>query len=443
MRTVAFALAALFSVDASEASRAAEYQPLDVLATSVSVYNTAGASAASIEGVLSSGGPTLEAGGVAGRLVVSNPDIFACNGVASSSNTLLQTVFMAPNGVRPIALIERSSPELADTEQCTFEEKVRAVQAAGAVAAVVFDYKDEGPLVMSYPHPDEVQIPAVFISHAAGVALVEAMSTAPTVHPITVLSAGFNNGQQAAVAAADAAAWYSLNVEFLSISTGYTFLFLLLIPVGIYNMMVALRRRRKVEAIYSKIYDDDELKGKLLAHLLPGSSAALASMTLLPLPLPLHKANQQNARCLRVHAFLVLVFLCFVYQVMLESMIYDAGDPSAVGRQGETRDEAVASGYAMVINAVVMALAILGIRILVCCACQCASSVCNRNGRRSEYPGAASTAAVDPKGKTKTKAKAKTTRAGGVTYVELPSGSTPVVHAGVPVELSIQEDNQV
>jgi len=251
MRTVSFALAALFSV---EASRAADYQPLDVLATSVSVYNTGGGSAASIEGVLSSGGPTLEAGGVAGRLVVSNPDIFACNGVASSSNTLLQTVFMAPNGVRPIALIERSSPELAETEQCTFEEKVRAVQAAGAVAAVVFDYKDEGPLVMSYPHPDEVQIPAVFISHAAGVALVEAMSTSPTVHPITVLSAGFNNGQQAAAAAADAAAsasaWYSLNVEFLSISTGYTFLFLLLIPVGIYNMIVALRRRRKVEAIY-------------------------------------------------------------------------------------------------------------------------------------------------------------------------------------------------
>jgi len=161
-------------------------------------------------------------------------------------------------------------------------------------------------------------------------------------------------------------------------------------------------------------------------------------MTLLPLPLPLHKANQQNARCLRVHAFLVLVFLCFVYQVMLESMLYDAGDPSAVGRQNETRDEAVASGYAMVINAVVMALAILGIRILVCCACQCASSVCNRNSRRSEYPGAASTAA-----NAKAKAKTKTTRAGGVTYVELPSGSTPVVHAGVPVELSIQEDNQV
>ena len=278
-----------------------------------------------------------------------------------------------------------------------------------------------------------------------------------------------------------------------------------------------------------QIYEDDELKGKLLAHLLPGSSADLASMTLLPLPLPLHKATQQNARCLRVHAFLVLVFLCFVYQVMIESMLYDTGSPSAVGRQDETRDEAVASGYAMVINAVVMALAILGklgsavtvhvfmltegyrlgwviegcgwrlvgrvwvslisllstivkgrivvacevrtfpdfssrpsprrspalpptplspspigLRILLCCACQCASSFCKvRGGRRSEYPGAASTAAVATKGKNKTKAIAKTTTARGITYVELPGGTTPVVHAGVPVELSIQVDNQV
>jgi len=423
---------------------AVDASTLDSLATTVTLYNTGGGSAALIEGVLSAGGPALEEGGVVGRLVVSNPDLFACNGVASSSTTLLHSVFMAPNGVRPIALIERSSPELADTEQCTFEEKVRAVQAAGAAAAIIFDYKEEGPLVMSYPHPDEVEIPAVFVSHATGVSLVESLAKSPSVHPITVLTAGFNNGAVSSAAAAEAAAWYSLNAEFLSFSTGYTFLFMLLIPVCVYNMVVAMRRRRKVEAIYSKIYANDELKGALLTHLLPGPSADARNMNLLPLPLPLHQAGRQNVRCLRLHAFLVLVFLCFVYEVMVESMLFDAGSPSAMGQQDETRDEAVASGYAMVVNAVVMALAILGLRILICCACACTSSVCKF------FCGSRRAASAASGGSNSTLKNPAAFTSSDTYYVELPGASgtstntststlNPIVHAGVPVELSIQE----
>lgn len=428
------------------------------LASTITVYNTGGNSAALIEGVLSAGGPALEDGGIVGRLVVSNPDLFACNGVASSSTTVLHSVFMAPNGVRPIALIERSSPELADTEQCTFEEKVRAVQSAGAVAAIIFDYKDEGPLIMSYPHPDEVEIPAVFVSHATGVSLVESLAKSPSVHPITVLTAGFTNG----AAAAEAAAWYSLNAEFLSFSTGYTVLFMLLIPVCIYNMVIAIRRRRKVETIYSKIYANDELKQALLTHLLPGSSADVRNMDLLPLPLPLNQAGRQNTRCLRLHAFLVLVFLCFVYQVIVESMLFDAGSSSAMGRQDETRDEAVASGYAMVINAVVMALAILGLRILICCVCASASSLAKFfcGSRRATSASSATDGISDdnllrtakPKRTMHTNAKSllgslpESSSVSSVPYVELPgapgtstSTRNSIVHAGVPVELSIQE----
>ena len=39
---------------------------------------------------------------------------------------------------------------------------------------------------MSYPHPEEVEIPAIFVSHVTGMALVESLAANPTVKPITV-----------------------------------------------------------------------------------------------------------------------------------------------------------------------------------------------------------------------------------------------------------------
>ena len=85
----------------------------------------------------------------------------------------VETLRMAGSGLRPIVLLERSDP--ADPNACTFADKVLAVQSAGAAAAVVFDYMDEGPVAMTYASPADVVIPAVFIGHGAGELLLASL----------------------------------------------------------------------------------------------------------------------------------------------------------------------------------------------------------------------------------------------------------------------------
>mmetsp|Transcript_11849 Transcript_11849/g.20906 ORF Transcript_11849/g.20906 Transcript_11849/m.20906 type:complete len:119 (-) Transcript_11849:279-635(-) len=116
----------------------------------------------------------------------------------------------------------------------------------------------------------------------------------------------------------------------------------------------------------------------------------------------------------------------------------------------------------MVINAFVMALALLGLRILLCCVCACASSMC-KAARGSRNTNQA--APANPKLGKPTRIFTNSTRIftnmkqgiasadDGAVYVQLPgeaststststngtSTSNPIVHAGVPVQLSVQE----
>jgi hypothetical protein len=349
------------------------------LASKVTVYDTEGQPAASISGVLSKDGPDIGAMGMVGKMVVSDPDLFACNGQLSTVSTLMRGLFMASEGVRPVALIERSSPDLAESEQCTFEDKVRAVQSAGAAAAIIFDYKREEAVVMSYPHPEGIDIPAVFISNEAGQALVDAIErTGSSVQPIVHIMSGpqSNGGLKESVTA-----WAYINTiqfEYLSFTTGYTLLALCIIPVGLVNMLKALRRRRKVEAVYSFLFHNDQLKTKLM-ELYPNTNELPASIpNIFPLPLPLGAGKVTP--CMRAHRFLVLVLICFLWQVVCQSMWFDQ-NPTIAAQ--ETRGDAMSMGYGLVVQSVVMACAIIVLRTLLGCVCGCCSVLCCRRVRSS------------------------------------------------------------
>jgi hypothetical protein len=72
--------------------------------------------------------------------------------------------------MRPIVLMERSDAN--SPGGCTFEEKIEAVQSAGAVAAVIFDSVQEGPVSMVFENADHLTIPSAFISYEAGLDLM-------------------------------------------------------------------------------------------------------------------------------------------------------------------------------------------------------------------------------------------------------------------------------
>lgn len=65
-----------------------------------------------------------------------------------------------------IALISRSQR----VKNCTFDVKVANAEAAGAVAAIVFDDVLEALIIMSKPkdHRGEPGIPSVFVSQRSG-----------------------------------------------------------------------------------------------------------------------------------------------------------------------------------------------------------------------------------------------------------------------------------
>lgn len=66
---------------------------------------------------------------------------------------------------------------LVERGECSFVEKVTRAQDAGALAVIVYDNVNEGELITMGAGPDEdatkIHIPAVFISHRAGVDLVD------------------------------------------------------------------------------------------------------------------------------------------------------------------------------------------------------------------------------------------------------------------------------
>ena len=82
-----------------------------------------------------------------------------------------------------IALIKRSGP---NATQCTFVEKVQNAQLAGYAAVIVFDYEDEGLVIMG-GSSNGVGIPSVFVTQASGQLLMSAQGNAL----VAITSSGF------------------------------------------------------------------------------------------------------------------------------------------------------------------------------------------------------------------------------------------------------------
>lgn len=99
-------------------------------------------------------GPTLPSNGLEGRLLEAKPSIYACSSIWSNLTTGIDN---------PIILVSRS-PDGG----CTFEEKVRVVEAAGGVGAVIYDYENEGLLTMGPDGGSSPSIPSIFVSKASG-----------------------------------------------------------------------------------------------------------------------------------------------------------------------------------------------------------------------------------------------------------------------------------
>lgn len=247
-------------------------------------------------------------------------------------------------------LLERSSPD-NDYNVCSFEDKVTIVQQAGAAAAVVFDYQSEGPITMVYGHPEGVDIPAVFISHEAGMALLDAMVDQHA-KPLTLLAPPPSSPGPGQTAAA--------RFELVSFTTGYLLLLLCALPVALHNAIALLKRRRALEAILRVVSFDPELKATLEAR------EELAEH--LPLPMPadnpagIHPTQGRQGRCLRLHRFLGLALTVYVAQMML---LWAFAPPP--GQQQEQEEEmgntspgaAALFGVNEVINALLTAACLL------------------------------------------------------------------------------------
>jgi hypothetical protein len=61
-------------------------------------------------------------------------------------------------------------------QRCSFEDKVANAQAAGAAAAIIFDYVDEGLLRMKSSGSKTITIPSVFVSLDTGTRIMEMMA---------------------------------------------------------------------------------------------------------------------------------------------------------------------------------------------------------------------------------------------------------------------------
>lgn len=257
----------------------------------------------------------------------------------------------APSGERPIVLLERSSPS-SDLTVCSFEEKV-------TMAAVIFDYQNEGPIKMLYEHPDGVTVPAVFISHSAGEALLHAM-VEQNARPLTVLS------PPPPPAPGSAAARF----ELVSFTTGYALLLLCTLPVALYNAMALLKRRRALESLLRVVTADPQLKAKLEAH------EDLAEH--LPFPQPtqhpgFHPGSQ--GRCFRVHRFLGLALSIYVAQMMLLWAL----EPPNVVAEGDTT---VSAAALFGVNEVLSALSVAAFLVLLHrCVMACARFFCGGGDR--------------------------------------------------------------
>lgn len=111
-------------------------------------------------------GPVVDGEGIEAMLKLSSPED-AC------------TPFEFTDFETPwIALISRVSQ--VHPNNCTFDTKVLNAEAAGAVAAIVYDYTYETLIIMSKPHGmPEPNIPSIFVSQRAGMLMRSLLSVEP------------------------------------------------------------------------------------------------------------------------------------------------------------------------------------------------------------------------------------------------------------------------
>eukprot|EP00891_Asterochloris_glomerata_P002536 jgi/Astpho2/2536/Aster-x0539 len=100
------------------------------------------------------------------------------------------TAMRTPEGLQDCAWI----PMIVRSERlhtnCTFDDKVRHAEQAGAMAAIIYDDQYEALIIMSKPlgHPDP-GIPAVFVTQKTGIIVKRLMTEGVTVVRITLTAA--------------------------------------------------------------------------------------------------------------------------------------------------------------------------------------------------------------------------------------------------------------
>lgn len=319
------------------------------LSTRLTIFDTTGTAYLMTKGLLGVPGPLLDSAGVVGRLVVADADLFACDTEITTFVMRLETMMMAADGVRPIVIIERSPP---GPEQCTFEDKVMAVQNAGAVGAIIFDYVEEGPVFMGYEH-DAINIPAIFVSKTSGEALLSVVSNGA--EPIALLAAEVPPSQGFASL---------LQFEFVSFSTGYLLLLLIALPVSVITMASVVRRQRKLEHVYA-VLSENKQATETLANILPAD---------LELPKSRHEVPWSSCTCTLI--FTVLVFAFYLFQ-MLFSLCH-LSHINSDANQSATFSDALSYGSRMFFISVLMAAGTLILRACLCAIWSCIATYAER-----------------------------------------------------------------
>lgn len=319
------------------------------LPTRLTIFDTTGRAYLMTKGLLGVPGPLLDSAGVVGRLVVAEADLFACDTEITTFVMRLETMMMAADGVRPIVIIERSPP---GPEQCTFEDKVMAVQNAGAIGAIIFDYVEEGPILMGYEH-DAINIPAIFVSKTSGEALLSVVSNGA--EPIALLTAEVSPSQGLTSL---------LQFEFVSFSTGYLFLLLITLPVIAITTASIVRRQRELERVYA-VLSENKQATKTLANLLPAD---------LELPKSRHEVSWNS--CICAQSFTVLVFAFYLFQMLFS--LWHLPHLNLDANQSATFSNTLLYGSRIFFISVLMAAGTLSLRACLCAIWSCIATYTER-----------------------------------------------------------------
>jgi hypothetical protein len=396
------------------------------------VFGASGAPVYQALAVTSTDGPALPEGGLVGRLVFLNSDVTGCSGVITQLNVQLKAARAAADGLHPIVLLERS--EASEPGACSFEDKVLAVQDAGAMAAVVFDNVAEGPVQMVYADPVDVAIPAAFISYQDGMALLAAMASCHGGEPVSLLAPSLDDGNGTPGRAAAA------RFEVVSFSAGYLLLFACLLPVAAVGAARLVKRRESVEAAFAVVARDPAMAAQVASQLDPKH-----------LPLPLARGPQPRAQdadepgagggagWASARRFLSLALAIYVVEMLFFAAVVDAD--GRVAAEDPSVPAATAFGINCAINALLGAALLTAahrcVRSLCCCGDPQPAGAAAAEDEGAGFPGAAARAAREaeekkqplikaPKGEKRRKpVQAELSVA---EYVELPSpgyGYTP------------------